>query len=66
MSVMSAGRGEGRTPMIIRSRRVKGQSLIEYAVLVSAVTFGAMLAANVAYRAFAGHAQEIERNELVF
>ena len=43
-----------------------GQSLIEYAVMVAAVTLGVMAAANAAYRAFVGSAQVIERDGIVF
>ena len=45
---------------------VGGQSLIEYAVMVAAVTLGVMAAANAAYRAFVGSAQVIERDGIVF
>ena len=47
-------------------RSVGGQSLIEYAVMVAAVTLGVMAAANAAYRAFVGSAQVIERDGIVF
>ena len=47
-------------------RRADGQSIIEYAVLVSAVILGVIAAANVAYKAFAGHAQAIERTQIIF
>ncbi|MDP3703230.1 MAG: hypothetical protein Q8R78_02455 [Candidatus Omnitrophota bacterium] len=44
----------------------RGQELIAYAVLVGAVILGVMAAANIAYKAFVGHAQTIERDEIVF
>ena len=44
----------------------RGQSLIEYAVLVAAVIVGVIAAAHVSYRAFVGHAQTIERDAIVF
>ncbi len=46
--------------------RHKGQTLIEYAVLVAAVTLGVTIAATAAYRAFVGRAQDIEQNQMVF
>jgi len=52
-----------RQPM---QARMAGQSMIEYAILVSAVILGVMAAANVAYKAFVGHAQAIERTQIIF
>lgn len=49
-----------------RERQAGGQSLIEYAVLVSAALLGVMLIANLTYRTFVGQAQEIEEKEMVF
>lgn len=55
---------------MMRSRRVRGrargQALIEYAVLVAAVTLGVVGTANLVYNAFTAHAQEIEDTQLVF
>ena len=51
------------------SRRVKvrrGQALIEYAVLVSAVILGMVAAVNLTYRVFSEQAQDIEEHEIVF
>ena len=53
-----------RTLMSRRGER--GQELIAYAVLVGAVILGVMAAASTAYKAFVGHAQTIERDEIVF
>lgn len=52
----------------IRARRrgAAGQSLIEYAVLVSAALLGVMAIANLTYRTFVFQAQDIERTEIVF
>jgi hypothetical protein len=47
-------------------RGQRGQELIAYAVLVGAVVLGVVTAANIAYKAFVGHAQTIERDEIVF
>ncbi|GEM_PF-5103780 len=44
----------------------RGQSVMEYAVLLAAVSLGVMLAAKVAYKAFTGHAQRIEQSQTVF
>ena len=44
----------------------RGQELISYAVLVGAVILGVMAVANMAYKAFVGHAQAIEKDEIVF
>ena len=46
--------------------RRRGQSLMEYAVLLAAVSLGVMVAAKVAHRAFTGHAQRIEQSQTVF
>jgi len=43
-----------------------GQYLIEYAVLVAAVSFAVVFAAKFAYRAYTGHAQTIERAGVIF
>ena len=43
-----------------------GQALIEYAVLVAAVSLGVVAAANLVYKAFAGQAREIEDTQVVF
>jgi len=50
--------------LITRSKR--GQSLIEYAALVSAAIFGVMAAAHLSYESFVGHAQRSERWFTVF
>ena len=47
------------------SRR-RGQSVIEYAVLVAAVSLGVMAAAGLVNRAFTGHAQAIEESQVLF
>lgn len=47
-------------------RRVRGQCLIEYAVLVAAVSLGVVMVANLVYRAFTGHARTIEDTQIVF
>ena len=47
-------------------RGERGQELIAYAVLVGAVILGVVAAASVTYKSFVGHAQTIERNEIVF
>ncbi len=47
-------------------RRQRGQSMIEYAVLVAAASLAVVAAANFVYRAFTGHAQRIEEHEMVF
>lgn len=44
----------------------RGQSLIEYAVLVAAVTLGVLAAAHLSYRAFVGQAQAVEKTYVVF
>ena len=51
---------------LMSRRGERGQELIAYAVLVGAVILGVMAAASTAYRAFVGHAQTIERDEIVF
>ena len=47
-------------------RAARGQSLIEYTVLVSAVILGVMVAARVCYTTFVGHAQRTEQYYTVF
>ena len=47
-------------------RHVLGQTLIEYAVLVAAVSLGVVMVANLVYRAFTGHARTIEDTQMVF
>ena len=47
-------------------RGERGQELIAYAVLVGAVVLGVMAAAQITYKSFVGHAQSIERNEIIF
>ncbi len=49
-----------------RAGQNRGQSIIEYAVLMAAVTLGVLAAAHLSYRAFVGQAQEIEKHEVVF
>lgn len=44
----------------------RGQSIMEYAILIAAVSFGVIVAARVAYKAFTGHAQRIEQSQTVF
>ena len=44
----------------------RGQSLLEYAILLSAVVVGVMIAAKVTQQSFIKQAQEIERSEIVF
>lgn len=51
---------------LMRRRGERGQELIAYAVLVGAVILGVMAAASITYKAFVGHAQTIERDEIVF
>ena len=48
---------EPRTPNVLRTR---GQSLIEYAVLVAAVTAALVIMADYVRRAFNAHAEAIE------
>ena len=52
--------------MMARRHTTAGQSLIEYAVLVSAVILGVVAAVNLTYSAFVEQAQDIERTEIVF
>ncbi len=50
-----------------RTRRgIQGQSMIEYAVLVAAVSLGVIAAANWVYRSFTGQARRIEDTQVVF
>ena len=44
----------------------RGQSLIEYAVLVSAALLGVIAIASLTYRTFVFRAQDIEQNQVVF
>mgnify|MGYP001619326684 CR=1 FL=1 len=48
----------------MRSRR--GQSIVEYAVLISAVAFGVWVVSGKVYRSFVAQAQQIEKQEYVF
>lgn len=49
-----------------RLRNRRGQSFVEYAVLVSAAILATVLVAGLAHRAFVGQAQDIEQNAMVF
>lgn len=62
---MTMSRRRGPRPADRTSRR-GGQALIEYAILVGAIIVGVAAAASIVYRSFAGQAQGIERNEIVF
>ena len=50
----------------MRLRRTHGQSIIEYAVLIAAVSLGVWAVANKVYKSFVGQAQEIEEKEYLF
>lgn len=52
--------------MLMQAPGTRGQSMIEYAVLIAAVTLGVAMAADLAYKAFLGKAQQIEREVTVF
>jgi len=52
--------------MVRRMACRRGQSIIEYAVLVAAVVMGVAAAAKVAYNTFVAHAQTIEQKEMLF
>ena len=43
-----------------------GQSILEYAVLVSAVAIGVAAVSSLAYRAFVSQAQQVEQEKMVF
>lgn len=51
---------------MLKHQRPRGQSLIEYAVLVSAVALGVVAAASICYKHYVGHAQRTERWFTVF
>lgn len=55
----------GADPIRVR-QLVGGQALIAYAVLIAAVALGVSVAAGLTYRAFVGHAEEIETQEVSF
>ena len=52
--------------MTTRRAWARGQSLIEYAVLVSAVILGTVWAVDFSYKAFVRNAEEIEETEILF
>jgi len=43
-----------------------GQSILEYAVLVSAVAIGVAAVTSIAYKAFTSQAQQVEQQVMVF
>ncbi len=59
---------QGSLPITQASRlhRRRGQSILEYVVLIAAVATGVSLAANLAYKAFAENAQDVQSKQLLF
>ena len=44
----------------------RGQSLLEYAVLIAAVVLGVSTAGHFLYERFVEHASRVERNHMIF